>query len=182
MPTELPQQEDRVIQPDQSTLQQPQGMYQANQEDITQQNKQEERDKLRTMARAADEVVATLSAVFPFQLFPDQIIVTKEKVDIVYSYFFFSKQVFTILLTELNTVEVESNPFFGAMRFEVQGYEKNPSEIHFLPKAEAFELQSTIIGLMAAKKRGVGVEPIPEKELHRNVQRIGKVRTDLQSI
>lgn len=138
----------------------------------------QQEQRLDLVTRGAQEVLFSVQTVFPFKLFPDTVSVTKDKVEIVYSYFFFSKQVFSILLIELSTVEVETNPFFASMRFEVQGYEKNPEIVRFLPKDAALRLQSTIIGLMSAKKQGVQVEQIPREKLRPQAERIGSVQPD----
>lgn len=157
---------------------QPPGLQQANEATLTDKDAQHEEDKLVELASASDQVLMRVQAVFPFQLFPDIVVLSREKIEIIYSQFFFSKSVFSILLSELSTIEIDTNPFFATMRFEVQGYEKNPNPVTHLPKQEALKLQSIIIGLMSAKKRGVAVEPIEKNILRDNAEKIGKVHTD----
>jgi len=133
------------------------------------------------LVKATNEKIYSCQSVFPFTLFPDIIKVDQYKIDIIYSIFFFSKSVFTILLKDVRTVKVDSGLFFATLNIEVIGYEKNPTPVRFLPKAAAFKLRDIIMGLVAAKRNKVDLATIDEKTLKADAQKVGSTRENLMS-
>ncbi len=138
---------------------------------ITEKNKDLER-----MLKSSDQVLYRCSSVFPFTLFPDTVIIDRNKVDIVHRRFFFSKSVFTTLIQDIRTVKVSSGPFFATLRIEIMTYEQNPPPVRFLPKEAAFEVRRVAMGLTAARRRGVKLDKMNVKELRETVAKLGAAR------
>src|SRR5687767_8473081 len=82
----------------------------------------EEIKKLDVLTTETESVIYQVASVFPFQLFPDKIIVDKNKVTIVRKQLLY-KRIFPILLEDIRTVKVTRGPFFASIEFEVSGYE-----------------------------------------------------------
>src|SRR3989344_3628797 len=84
--------------------------------------------KLKTLADETETVIYKASSVFPFQLFPDKIIIDKNKVSIIRKMLFF-KRIFPILYEDIQTVKVNRGILLAAVEFEVRGYEQNPRPV-----------------------------------------------------
>lgn len=142
----------------------------------------EERQALHNLAAGAEEVLFECTTVFPFTLFPDQVKVYSTKIDVIDRVFFFSKSVITILIQDLQTVEIDTDLFFASIRFEWKGYERKPIIVTFLPKNAAVHLRQMIMGLVTAKREGVPLEKIDTKTIKVEASKIGDVKEDLTSI
>lgn len=143
---------------------------------------QVQQENLDKVVDASKRLLYKCSTVFPMTLFPDTVVVDQNKVDIVYSNFFFSKSVFTIMVDDIRTVKVNAGPFFATMMFEVIGYERNPEPVRFLPKRSAFEVRRLIMGLIAARKERVNLEKIDPRIVKKKVLEIGAEQEQLTGI
>lgn len=136
------------------------------------------------LAAYTSQPIYTLSSVFPFDFFPDTITIDLKKIDISYGYFFLSRQNFSILISDLKTVRVNTGPFFATMYFEISGYETNPDAVTHLPKAKALRARSLIMGLLAFQSRqpnsfileseNVDLRGLPPNELVNQLVKIGE--------
>ncbi|MBP9820463.1 hypothetical protein KBC79_07060 [Candidatus Woesebacteria bacterium] len=138
--------------------------------------------KLQQLASSSEKVLYRCQTVFPFTLFPDAIVVTPSKVDIVYHHFFFMKSVHSLLIDNILTLRLSTGPFFASIEFEVKGYEQNPPEVTYLPKHSALKTQEIIVGLIAAKQEGVDLKKIKKKQVQTNVNRIGAAKEDVTGL
>lgn len=93
--------------------------------------------------------IMRIRSVFPFDLFPNTIILQKNKIDIIHRPFFYTKQVFTVFINDIRTVKINSGPFFASLSFELKGMvdEQNPEPIHFLRKKSAQKLRKLALNL-----------------------------------
>lgn len=140
----------------------------------------EARNKLSELADKSTIIFQTQSA-FPFQLFPDKIIVELDKITIVRRSFAM-KNVFPILLDNLNSISVTRGFFFASLSFEITGYETNPGDIEFLWASDAAKAKRIIMGLVNARKQGVDVSKIPLEELKSDLEEIGKTTGDIETL
>lgn len=141
-----------------------------NQSNPSTKNKNNELDRL---VKASKKVLYKCRSVFPFTFFPDTVVVDQNKIDIVYSTFFFSKSIFTLMIDDVRTVKVNIGPFFATMLFEVIGYEKNPQPVRFLPKKSALKMRRIIMGLTTAKRERIELESLNRKLLVQKAEEIG---------
>lgn len=114
-----------------------------------------------------------VKAVFPFTLFPDEVVVTRNQVDIVYRTFFFTNRVFPIQMKDILNVVLTNSPFFSALTFEIRGYEKNPRTITYLPKSAAQEAQQLIMGIVTCYKHNIDISKLSAAEILQQVATIG---------
>lgn len=104
--------------------------------------------KIEQVQQKANTVLFSTRTVFPFTLFPDVIIITEASVEIIYGLFFFSTERFPIPIAHLKTVTLSTNLFFGTLTFEIAGFETNPPQVRFLPKADALKAKNILNGLI----------------------------------
>lgn len=121
--------------------------------------KNKDTQKLQAMASGTDEVLLEISSVFPFQLFPDTVILDKNKVSIVHRALLF-KRIFPLLYTDIQTVRVNKSILFSALEFEVRGYDRNPRPVTHLDPLEAEKAERYILGLVNAKRERVDLSRV----------------------
>jgi hypothetical protein len=130
--------------------------------------------KINTLVKEAQEVIFRTKSVFPFDLFPDEIIVTRTKIDILYGVFFSSREVFPIMLESMHSVTVVNDLFFATVDFRVTGFNDYPTPVKFLPIKDAIKLKRIIMGLIMCKKQSIDVSQIPLNELRVKLEELGK--------
>lgn len=93
--------------------------------------------------------IMRIRSVFPFDLFPNTIILKKNKIDIIHKQFFFTKQVFTVFINDIRTIEISNDPFFASLSFELKGmtHEQNPEPVRFLRKSRARKFRKLALNL-----------------------------------
>lgn len=131
-------------------------------------------EKLDTIQKASNQVLFHCRSVFPFNFFPDEVVVDKNKVDLVYGYFFFSKEVISIMLEDIRTVEVTSGPFFASLKIDIVGFEINPEPVRYLSKSCALEVRKIVVGLTKAKREEIELTEIKNPKVRSRTKNIGE--------
>src|SRR5581483_9095212 len=71
--------------------------------------------KLDQLVAKAEKIIFKASAFFPLDLFPDEIVIDTEKVDIINRQFFMVKQIHSVKLSNIAEVSVETSVFFATI-------------------------------------------------------------------
>lgn len=102
-----------------------------------------------------NKVLMKIHSVFPFDLFPNTIILQKNKIDIIHRPFFFTKEVFTVFINDIRTIRINSGPFFATLSFELKGMmeEQNPEPISFLTKKSAQKIRKLALNLCVSQAK-----------------------------
>ncbi len=129
--------------------------------------------KLETLVQKSGRTLLRASTVFPFHLFPKTIVIEEHKVDVILPIFFFSRQIESILLEYITSVQVTTSIFFASLRFEVWGMDTNPPVIDFLRKKDALAARRIIQGLLACKKEGITIDTLDTALLRKKLEEIG---------
>lgn len=132
---------------------------------------------LAEIVSEAETVLCQATTVFPFVLFPDDVIVSLTRIDIVKRPFLFSKQVYPILIKDLVTVDVSTNLLFGSLSFVLRFQEHIPPTVSYLWRSDALRLERVIAGLLAVYKEGVDLSHYSAEEILRDVLHIGDERS-----
>ncbi len=128
--------------------------------------------KLDALSHETESVIYELSSAFPFQIFPDKLIIDKNKVTVVRKSLLM-KRIFPILMEDIQTVKVNRGPIFASLELEVRGFERNPSPTIFLWPEHASKAEQYILGLIKAKREGVDLTKLTVKDIKTKVERIG---------
>ena len=134
--------------------------------------KNKEIEKLDVLVEESNKILYEVSSVFPFQLFPDKIIVDSNKVTIIHKWLF-SKYTFPILIEDLQTVKLSRGLIFASLSFEIRRFEENPGPVSHLWPEKAAKAEKIILGLLSAKRGGLNVTKIPSKEFKKKIEKIG---------
>lgn len=150
-------------------------------EDKTHEKIQKETQKLEKLVADSDEVIYEATATFPFQLFPDKIIVDKNKVTVVRKEFLF-KRSFPILIEDLRTVRVNRGLLFSSIEMEIMGFDQNPSPITHLSPVVATKVKQYLLGLMEAKRTGIDLSVLSAREVKNCISKIGTSDEETNSL
>ncbi len=120
----------------------------------------------------------TVSAVFPFDLFPDKIIIYRKRVDFIYRHFFWVEEIIPIMLEDIISSRVSISILFASLEVEVKGLTFLPNSlppfVNFLPIEKAKEANQILTSLLAANNEGLDADQLPDKPLADKLQEIGK--------
>lgn len=132
--------------------------------------------KVDFLIKRSDEVVYRIKSVFPFDFFPDEVIVDRTKIDILYGMFFATREIMSILIENIYEVTIDYSLFFATLRFRVIGYQVDPPPIYFLKKNEAIRLRHIVTGLILAHKDKLDLRELTIEEVRDKMERIGTAR------
>lgn len=123
-----------------------------------------------------DTILFQLRRVFPFDLNPDTITISLTKIDITHRFLFGAKNIFTILITNLIDVEVDSNFFFGNLRFKhlITPNKETTTVVPLFPKEDARRAYRIIQGLLIAKKEDIDMTKVQVQNLPAELEKLGE--------
>lgn len=137
--------------------------------------------KLDKLVREKNIVIYELSSAFPFQLFPDKIIIDENKVSIVRKELFF-KRIFPIMIDDILTVKINRSILFASLEFDIKRYEENPSPTTYLWPKEASLAKRYIFGLVQAKRENIDLSALSTKQLKRKLLEIGRASDEADTL
>jgi hypothetical protein len=146
------------------------------QEPINKPYANKDRQKLDQLVSDSAEVIYRCKNIFPFDFFPDQVIIDKTKIDLIYGLFFASKEVFTIMHKDLHAITMDYDLFFATIDFEVSGYEHDPGPIKFMSRKDALIVRRITLGIIASQKEGIDLSKLTTQELRIKLEEIGKAK------
>lgn len=135
-------------------------------------------NKLDKVTQQTNDKLFEITSVFPFDLFPNKVIIGQKQIVLVYRQFFFASQVYNFLIQDILTPVVGSSVFFSTLRIELGpgGFQQNPPSIKYLRKKEALKARRIIMGLIICEREKVDLVGIPPGELVLKVEEIGRMR------
>lgn len=141
-------------------------------------DKDPEVKKLEKLAQESEKTIYELSSVFPFQLFPDKIIIDKLKVTVIRNDLFY-RRTFPILIEDIKTIKVTGGILFASMEFEVAGYEENPQAVTHLWPKDATKAKQYILGLIKTTKEKIDLSALSTDQVKKNLEEIGKAKEEV---
>ena len=137
-------------------------------------------EKMGNLAKMTHERIYKLSAIFPFDFFPNQVIIEEKQVIIVYKQFFFTFQDYHILIEDILMPIVEQSVFFATLKLEIGpgGFQQNPPPVEFLKKPQALKAKRIIVGLLVCHKEKIDLNGLDKKEMIKKLEEIGRFRSD----
>ncbi len=121
-----------------------------------------------------NRVLYKINSVFPFDFFPDKIIVDPIKINVVFKEFFSSERVHGIYIRNISDVYVDTGPFFATLKIIDQGIVENTVIVNYLKKKEALKAREIIQGLIVANRHGIDVSAIDDTDLVNKLVSLGE--------
>ena len=138
-------------------------------------------EKLDKLVKESNHTIYSLASTFPFQLFPDRIIIDENKITIARKELFF-KRVFSILYNDILTIKVNRSFLFASIEFDVKRAREKPRPVVYLHPSEASLAKKYIIGLVQAKKAGVDFSNLTTKEIRNKLEEIGAAEEEAENL
>lgn len=122
------------------------------------------------------EVLFRAWTVFPFDFFPDEIVVDRLKISIITHVFFGTQEIKTIAIQDVFAIHVDRTPFFAKVKI----YNRTPMipeiDINFLQIKDAMSLHAVVQGLLMAKTENIMVDQLPRDQMVKEAKRLGRPR------
>lgn len=144
---------------------------------IEKQEEAKETEKLNHLARKTSKVLYQISNVFPFDPFPNQLIIDLHKITYIHHVFFSTKNVITIPAEELEEVSIETDIFFTAIRLTPRGRE--PILMKFLPRSKANEAGKILQGIVDCNKAEIDLTKLDETAALEKIMKVGEAHTQI---
>lgn len=126
-----------------------------------------------SIATPTSRTIFRAKAIFPFDLFPDEVIIDEIKVGIISRRFFGTENVHNILIKDIKNVDINTVPFFAELKIE------GPDEVfkvNFLAKDRANMAKRILLGLLIMSERKVDTSKMGIPELVGRAQELGTGR------
>lgn len=142
---------------------------------IKKQKIEQQIDSLKKMIDQSKEIVARVTTVFPFTLFPDDIVLDRTKVTIVTRNFFWSSNVISVRIEDILNVTCALGPFFGSVIISSRVMNSvDHFEIDRLWRRDAVEIKKLIQGSIFAKHGDVALDHLSIDELVPTLEELGE--------
>ncbi len=135
-----------------------------------------ERTQINNLSQKTQRVLFRARAVFPFDFFPDELLIDENQVRLVIRRFFLAEQIETILIKDIQWVTVETAPFFGTLTICTFKFGSSPIVIKYLPLSKATKARQLLQGLITTNNEGIDVSKLDKKELVGKLEIIGAVK------
>jgi len=122
----------------------------------------------------AQEVLYSVTTVFPFILFPDKLIIRRNHIDVVRGIFFASGESQRMLYSDIREMRVSHNPFFASIHFVLIGPPDIYISLKYMPKGGAMHAKRIISGLIECDRKKVDFSKYTNRELRAYLEEIGK--------
>lgn len=144
---------------------------------LDEQKKSDKKDKMRKLTKIVErsnEVLATATAVFPFDFFPDSVTLDRTKVTITKRSFFWSAEVISIRIEDILNISSGVGPFFGSITIasRVMSSEDHFTIDYFWRK-DAIRLKHIIQGYVIAHHNNIKVSHLSKKEMIATLSELG---------
>lgn len=128
------------------------------------------------VVKRSNMILFSAKATFPFDFFPNEIIIDVTKVTVISRQFFFSGQTSSVHIRDIMDVVVETGPLFSTLVIVDMGFTQNKLKIHYMKKQDAITAREIIEGLLAASKAGVDITKIRRVEILSRLKEISRAQ------
>lgn len=137
-------------------------------------------EKLLGVTIHSHEILYKAKTVFPFNLFPDTIIIDKEKLTIIARYFFWVAKITSVPIRDILNVEADVGPFLGSIHLTSRYYFTNPHTLNYLWRRDAMKIQQLLQGFIIANERNIDCSSIDQDQLEELLEHLGETNEKLR--
>src|SRR5688572_4826046 len=101
------------------------------------------------------DTIFKATTVFPFNLFPNTIVIDREKVTIINRIFFKVSEVVSLRIHDVLNVMADVGPFFGSIRIQTRYFDQSGYSITYLKRRDALKLNRILQGYVIALQKGI---------------------------
>lgn len=130
---------------------------------------------LKHMVEHSHEIICDKRTVFPFTLFPDEIILDRTKVTIIKRSFFWSSDVLSFRIEDVLNVSASYGPFFGSVTITSRVMSTvDHYEIDRFWRNDAIHLKHMIQGFVIAKHSEINLDELTIPEIIDTLDELGR--------
>lgn len=130
--------------------------------------------KLSEAIGHSKDTIFRATTVFPFNLFPDTVVVDREKVTIINRTFFRTAEVVSLRIHDVLNVMADVGPFFGAVKIQTRFFDAASYSITYLWRNDALKLNRILQGYVIAIQKGIDCDGFKAEELATLLDEIGQ--------
>src|SRR5579883_2089098 len=78
--------------------------------------------KFEKLVHKTDRILLKVKAVFPFEFFPDSLVIDENKVNIIHRIFFWTSEIQSIPISHIQDVEVDTSILFATLKILPTGF------------------------------------------------------------
>jgi hypothetical protein len=130
---------------------------------------------LDELVNKSNRVLLTVKTVFPFDFFPDTIVVDENKTTVIRRFFFASQAVYTIFIENIESITVTNSLFLAAVRVDARALHEISRTIKNLKKDDAARVKRIITGLVICRKEKINTARFSAAELTYKIEEIGRM-------
>lgn len=123
------------------------------------------------------QVLYTIYSVFPLSPMPATVTIRPTAVSIVHDLFGLSRNVKTISISDIFTVEVESGLFFATIKFQQKQAHLEEIDVEYVWKEDAYKLRRIVQGLMIVEAKDLEINAMKPTELVDYLEEIGGTKS-----
>jgi hypothetical protein len=135
----------------------------------------DEQGSVQDFATKSQAILFEATCVFPFNFFPDKIIIDRVKVSVVERHFWGEKETVSILHGDVLSANAHSYLFLASLTIMTRTFTaRGPIEIHALKVADAFRARRILQGMAIARNQEMSLDELTDEELLKTVEQIGE--------
>lgn len=133
-----------------------------------------ELEQLNRLISRTQRVLLRANTFFPFDFFPDEIVIDENQVNIIRRRFIATKDIESILISEIKSVTVSTSLFFSSLTISRLKPNYEDINIDYLPNQAAKDARQIIQGLMVSEKAEVDIAKIETNLLSKKLKELGR--------
>lgn len=134
---------------------------------------EQKKPTLDEVVQESNEVLVKFKGVFPFDPFPDEVIIDKQAITILRHIFFGVTQKITCHFDDLVNSEVNLGPFFGSLNVYSKYFTDGVETVKWFSRGDAAKIHAILQGLLIAKKEGVDLKNMTKEDILQKLYTIG---------
>lgn len=138
-------------------------------------------ERLTSLTQESKNILYQFTTTFPFDFFPDKIIIDENKINIFSKCFFFTYHVRSILISDITDISLDTGLFFATLTIIDSSNYRFPitETIRYISKENALEARRLIQGLILAKSKNITLSTLPISKVRKDVSALGDCQDKL---
>lgn len=142
---------------------------------LADQNRRLNKKTVASLVRKSNRILASISShEFPFDFFPNSIMIEEGRITVITRNFFFSSQVHSVDIKDISNIFINLAPFFAQLVIVSKTFTENEIKIRYLRKEEAIMARRLIEGLRILKNNQIDTSVYSKEELLIKLQELSK--------
>lgn len=121
----------------------------------------------------SNKVLGKFKGVWPFDFFPDEVLLDKQAITIVRHHFWGVFAKITCHYDDLVNSQVNVGPLFGSLNIYSKYFTDGEEVVKWFSNTDAQRIHAILQGLLIARKEGVDLKETPDDELLTKLHKIG---------